>query len=102
LRLVQRVVRICLATRFYIFWNKCFVYLNIENENQHTMSELTEREIKNLIKVKKDTLTLIFLNEGYFIELLGKRGVKDLIDEKLDEIIEFNKLLKKLKNNEGK
>jgi len=100
LRLVQRVVRVCLATRFYIFWNKCFVYLNIENENQHTMSKLTKREIENKRKAARDTLKLINLYKEHFYTILGKRGVEELVNQKLDELIYLDMLSAKNEKNE--
>ncbi len=59
------------------------------------MSKLTEKEIRNILKVKMDTLTLLKLYEQEYIDILGNKGVRDLINQTLDEYIYWRKQLKK-------
>jgi len=63
---------------------------------------MTKREVKNKIKSEKDTITLIQRYKKDFVDVLGKRGVHDLINEKLDNLNYLRKLLRKIEENEKK
>lgn len=58
----------------------------------------TKKKIQNLLKREMDTLRLINLYFKEFEEEYGKKGLKDYIDERLDNINKYKKILKKLKN----
>lgn len=62
------------------------------------MSKLTDEEIRKIIKVKLDTLKLIRLNEKHYLEVLGKSGLHELINQTLDD---YNYWRKQLINDEG-
>ena len=59
---------------------------------------MTKREFQNLLNNRFQRLQLIMDNLTEFEEELGKRGVKDLIDETLDEINHLKSELKKFDN----
>lgn len=63
---------------------------------------MTKRQLKNRIKNLYQQLDLINLYPENFEENLGgKRAVLDKINEILDEMIEINLELEKLKNNDN-
>ncbi len=65
------------------------------------MSKLTKREIENKRKAVRDTLKLINLYKEHFYGILGKRGVEELIDQKLDELLYLDRLVAKIEKNEN-
>lgn len=62
------------------------------------MSKLTDEEIRKIIKVKIDTLKLLRIYEAHYLEVLGKSGLQELINQTLDE---YNYWRKQLSKDEG-
>ncbi len=62
------------------------------------MSKLTDEEIRKIIKVKLDTLKLIRMYEKHYLEVLGKSGLQELINQTLED---YNYWRKQLINDEG-
>lgn len=58
---------------------------------------MTTKEIENLLKREIDTLKLIHLYTEEFEEHYGKQGLKDLIDQLLDNINRYRVILKNSK-----
>ncbi len=56
---------------------------------------MTKKEIKNLIKLKKDRLTLAQLYKDEFIQKLSIQGFEDFINSELEEL---KALIKQLEN----
>ena len=84
------------ASKFLI---QFFVYLNTELAIQNTM---TKREYLNRSKYIRDHLTLINRYRSHFIEILGERGVDNLVDQLLDELKYITGEIKKLEENENR
>lgn len=61
---------------------------------------MTKRELKNQIKSRKDTLTLILNYPDSFHQALGKRGTDELVDKILDELNYFLNELNEIEKNE--
>lgn len=57
---------------------------------------MTEKEIRQRIDLLEKQLTLLHLYPEHFEEQLGKQGVQEFIDSRLDQLLELSKLL----NNE--
>jgi len=60
---------------------------------------MTEREALNLIKLKKDRLTLAQENKAEFTEKLGVRGYEEFINSELETFTPLLKSQRKLLNN---
>jgi hypothetical protein len=52
---------------------------------------MTEREVQNRIKLILDTLYLVTTFPNQFEEKIGKKGLQDMIDRLLDELITYMK-----------
>jgi len=65
------------------------------------MSKLTKREIANKRKAAIDTLKLIERFPDAFFKALGSKGVEDLINQKLDELIFYDKEEQKNEKDEN-
>ncbi len=63
---------------------------------------MTKREIISKIKVEKDTMKLIQLYEQDFLDVLGAKGVDDLIDQKLENLKYLVEQLRKIEEDERK
>jgi len=63
---------------------------------------MTAREVLNLIKLKKDRLTLTQKYKEEFIEKLGVKGYEDFINSELQDLKILLKLHKKLSNAKDK
>ncbi len=61
---------------------------------------MTNREIKNLLKLLYDQLQTIRENEQEFLEKEGKKRLDERIDSILDRINYLTKLLKKRNNGQ--
>lgn len=61
---------------------------------------MTKREIANRKKAAKDRLRLIQLYKQEFYDKIGKKGVEELVNQNLEEILYLNELSKKIKDNE--
>ena len=61
---------------------------------------MTERELRNKIKLIKDRLTLAQLYKGEFIEKLGITGYREFINNELEELKKYLELLNNLHNGE--
>ena len=57
---------------------------------------MTEKQIKQRIKIIKDQLTLAQLYEKDFRKNLSKKQYQEFIDSRLDELIELFNLLENL------
>ena len=55
---------------------------------------MTEKEIRQRIDLLEKQLTLLHLYPEHFEEQLGKQGVQEFIDSRLDQLLELSKLLK--------
>lgn len=62
---------------------------------------MTERELRNKIKLIKDRLTLAQLYEDEFTEKLGVRGYKEFINKELEDLKIYLQLLNKLHDGEN-
>ena len=60
-----------------------------------------KQELLNRIEILEQQLYVIINYPKSFEEKLGKRGIKDKIDEILDEIITHRKIIKIIKNKEN-
>jgi len=56
---------------------------------------MTKKELKNLIKLRKDRLTLAQLYREEFIQHLGIKGYENFINSELEEL---KSLIEQLKN----
>ena len=63
---------------------------------------MRERTLRNRLKILHQRLDLINLYPDDFIDALGDKGVEEYINETLDEIIEKNAELAKLKSKDKK
>lgn len=57
---------------------------------------MTRTEIENRLKILKQQLTMINYYPESFEEKLGKEGIRELIDQILDEMISLKKTLDQL------
>ena len=60
---------------------------------------MTRKEAQLRLNLVKQQLTLINLYKSDFENRLGKKGVEDLINSRLDEFIALTKFLKDESNN---
>lgn len=63
---------------------------------------MTEREVLNLIKLKKDRLTLAQRYKKAFTEKLGVKGYEEFINDELEDLKKLLELHKKSKNAKDK
>jgi hypothetical protein len=56
---------------------------------------MDEKEAQMFYKLKLDQLTMTAIYEEEFLKQLGKKGLNDLRDTFLDEMIKLRKILRK-------